>query len=159
MDFIIRFFATGFFVGYLPFAPGTVATLLALGIYLLLPTRLVLASARRESLFFYLLFISIFFFFGVYLSGKAEKFFRNKDNRQIVIDEMVGFFIALFLLPGTYKFIILAFLLYRFFDIVKFPFFWRVQYLPGGWGIMLDDFFAAVITNIVLQIFRLTNFL
>lgn len=149
MDLIIKFFATGFFVGYIPFAPGTVASLLALGIYLILP----------NGLFFYLIFLFFSFFFGVYIASKAEKNFRNKDDRRIVIDEIAGFFIALFLLPGTYKFIILAFLLYRFFDIIKFPFFGRVQYLPGGWGIMLDDLFAAVITNIILQIFRLTKIL
>jgi len=149
LNFLIKFFATGFFVGYLPFAPGTAATLLALGIYLLLP----------KNLSFYLIFIFFSFFFGVYLAGKGEKLFGNKDDRRIVIDEMVGFFVAILFLPATAKFIFLAFLLFRFFDILKFSLIRKLQSLPGGWGVILDDLFAGLFTNLILQFFRLTKIL
>lgn len=159
MNFLIKFLATGFFVGYLPFAPGTAATLLALGIYLLLPTRFALALARQENLSLYLIFIFFSFFFGVYLAGKAEKLFGNKDDRRIVIDEIIGFFVAMLFLPGTPKFIFLVFLLFRFFDIFKFSIIRKVQSLPGGWGVMLDDLFAGLFTNFILQFLRLTKIL
>lgn len=149
MNFLIKFLATGFFVGYTPFVPGTAATLLALGIYLLLPINLPL----------YLIFIFFSFFFGVYLAGKAEKLFGNKDDRRIVIDEIIGFFVAMLFLPGTPKFIFLVFFLFRFFDIFKFSLIRKVQGLPGGWGVMLDDLFAGLFTNFILQFFRLTKIL
>ncbi len=147
-SFLIKFFASGFFLGYTPFAPGTVATLLAILIYLVLP----------KNLFFYTIFTLFIFFAGVYLAERAEKIFTQKDDRRIVIDEIACFFVVMFLLPPTYKFIILGFLIYRFFDIVK-PFFGRLGNLPGGWGIMLDDLFAAIFTNLILQVLCLTKIL
>ncbi len=149
MNFLIRFLATGFFVGYLPFAPGTAATLVAGGIYLLLP----------KNLSLHLIIIFFSFFPGVFLAGKTEKLSGIKDDQRIVIDEIVGFFVAMLFLPATPKFILLAFLLFRFFDILKFSIIRKVQSLPGGWGIMLDDLFAGLFANFILQFFRLTKIL
>lgn len=148
-SFLIRFFASGFFSGYLPFAPGTLATLLALVIYVVLP----------KNTLFYLLFTLVTFFAGIYFSDRAEKIYKNKDDRRIVIDEIAGFFVAMLFLPGTPKFIFLVFLLYRFFDIVKFSLIRKVQSLPGGWGIMLDDFLAALFANFIVRVLSLTIYL
>ena len=69
--------------------------------------------------------------------------------------EIVGFLVAVFLLPFKFKFIISSFILFRFFDCWKpFPI-RRVEKLKGGWGVMLDDLLAGVYTNIILQIYRL----
>ncbi len=149
MNFLIRFLATGFFVGYLPFAPGTAATLVAGGIYLLLP--------GNTSL--HLIIIVFSFLLGVFLAGKVEKLSGIKDDQRIVIDEMFGFFVAMLFLPATPKFILLAFLLFRIFDILKFSIIRKVQSLPGGWGIMLDDLFAGLFANLVLQIIRFAKIL
>lgn len=132
---------TGFFTGYLPLAPATWGSGLALLIFFLVPKLIWLQS----------LIIIFLFFYGVYLSGKLEELW-GKDARRIVIDEVCGMFLSLFLLSWNWKIGIIGFLLFRFFDIVKpFPI-RRSQVLHGGWGIMIDDVIAAFYTNIVLRI-------
>ena len=74
------------------------------------------------------------------------------DPGIIVIDEMAGMLVAFIAIPKELIFIIAAFILFRFFDIVKpFPIN-IVENLSSGWGIVLDDFVAGIFANIVLQI-------
>ena len=82
----------------------------------------------------------------------AEKYFGKKDDGRIVIDEFVGQWVALFLIPCSPGAVLAAFLLFRFYDIVKpFPA-GRSQRLPGGVGVVLDDFFAGIYSNLTLQL-------
>jgi len=133
---------TGFFTGYLPLAPATWGSGFALLIFFLIPKIIWLQS----------IIILFLFFYGLYLSGKLEKMWGERDAKRIVIDEVCGMFLSLFLISWSWKTGILGFLLFRFFDIVKpFPI-RRSQVLPCGWGIMTDDVIAAFYTNIILRI-------
>lgn len=91
----------------------------------------------------------------MYISEEAEKLFWRKDSPQIVFDEVVGAFISVFLLPKKIEYIILAFFIFRFFDIVKpYPIRKIDEKVKGGFGVMLDDVIAAVYTNLTLQAMR-----
>jgi len=82
--------ATGCYAGYVPLAPGTFGTLVAIPLCYLLS---VLGSLEGT------LFVVTFTGFAVWISGEAEKVFKKKDSGLIVIDEMAGFLVSLFLIP------------------------------------------------------------
>ena len=136
--------ATGFGVGYSPVAPGTVGTLVAIPIYYFL-------SAIPSPI--YEITLSGFFFLSVWISENAEISFGKKDDSRIVIDEMMGFFLTMLWVPQTFRFIIIGFFLFRFFDILKpFPIRWIERRFKGGFGVVLDDVMAGVYANIILQV-------
>ncbi len=86
---------------------------------------------------------------GFYVSyDLARKW--GKDPRQIVIDEITAFLIPLFFTPMRILPLLIAFASFRFFDIIKPPPLRRLERLPGGWGIMLDDIGAAIYTSILI---------
>ena len=88
---------------------------------------------------------------GVIVSGKAEKDF-GQDARPIVIDEVLGMGLALLFVPKRIVYYVIAFVLFRLFDIVK-PFPARqAERLPSGWGVMADDLVAGVYANVVVQV-------
>ena len=140
---LIRLIATFFYVGKLPFAPGTLASLVGL---------LLLVCVSRVSFLAFYLFI-ILGGLGFYCCGRAEKLIGKKDPGEIVIDEVCGVFLVFLAVPLNPGFLLAGFVLFRFFDIVKpFPLN-RLERLPGSYGIMLDDILAGVYANLVLQIF------
>jgi phosphatidylglycerophosphatase A len=99
--------------------------------------------------------ILLLFPLGVYVSKESEKIFLKRDSPRIVFDEVVGAFISVFLLPKKIEYIILAFFIFRFFDIVKpYPIRKIDEKVKGGFGVMLDDVIAAVYTNLTLQAMR-----
>ena len=133
---IWRFVATFFYLGKLPFAPGSWGSLGALLLWLLLP---VTFSVQLSV-------IIILFVLGVYSSSRMAKYLDDHDPSEVVIDEVVGMGISLFMLPHSPGLYLLAFILFRGFDILKPSLIYRIQNLPGGWGIMLDDVLAGLIT-------------
>ena len=137
---IWRFAATFFYLGKLPFAPGSWGSLGALALWLFLPL----------SYAVHLAVILILFILGVYASNKVAEDMDDHDPSEVVIDEAVGMGISLFMLPHSLGLYILAFILFRFFDILKPSFIYRLQNLPGGWGIMLDDVLAGFFTLVVV---------
>ena len=136
--------ATLFFIGYCPFAPGTVGTVAALIVYLVLPEKFVNSS-------YFFLFPLLLFLPSVYLCGKAEKSMK-KDDQRIVLDEFVGYFVSMVFLPKGFWLALIGFILFRFFDIVKIPPVNDLQGLKGGWGIVMDDVMAGIYANLLLQI-------
>ena len=76
---------------------------------------------------------------------------NDHDPSEVVIDEAVGMWIALFMLPQSIAIYSMAFIFFRIFDIFKPSFIYRVQNLPGGWGIMMDDVLAGIITWLICQ--------
>ncbi|MCK4649553.1 phosphatidylglycerophosphatase A [bacterium] len=146
MRWLIKFLATGFYTGYTPLAPGTAGSLIGVIIYL-----------GMHHLFwpYYLLILIVLSLFGICISNKATLyFFKEKDSKRIVIDEIVGFLIAMFLIPPTLKFVLAAFIVFRVIDILKpFPL-RRLEKLPGGWGVMCDDLLAGVYANVIIQVIR-----
>jgi len=87
--------------------------------------------------------------FGVWSSTIVEKIW-GKDPARVVIDEVAGMCVGLLFLPVQIKYVLCALILFRFFDIVKPLFIRKMELLPGGWGIMMDDVLAGVYTNILL---------
>ena len=86
---------------------------------------------------------------GVYVTGKSETYFNQKDPSFLNIDELPGMWLTIYALPQG--FIIPGFFLFRLIDIIK-P--WPVsamEKLPGGWGIMADDILGGILGNIILQ--------
>jgi phosphatidylglycerophosphatase A len=89
-------------------------------------------------------------FAGVWSSGRVEPIW-GKDPSRVVIDEVAGMCISLLFLPADVRYLLCAFILFRFFDILKPLFIRTLESLPGGWGIMMDDVLAGFYTNILLQ--------
>ena len=87
---------------------------------------------------------------GVWSSSIVEKVW-GKDPSKVVIDEVAGMAVSLLFLPVNAKYLIAAFILFRFFDILKPLLIRKMEELPAGWGIMADDVLAGVYTNLLLQ--------
>ena len=87
---------------------------------------------------------------GVWSSSVMERFW-GKDPSKVVIDEVAGMCVSLLVLPVNVKYLLAAFILFRFFDILKPLYIRKTEDFPRGWGIMLDDVLAGIYTNILLQ--------
>ncbi len=142
---VIKLLATGFYTGYSPYAPGTAGTILAMLLYLILPS----------SPAFYWLILIVLVAGGTVVSGKAEKMYGKKDSSCIVIDEICGYFITMAFLPKSLPLMILGFAVFRFLDIFKLPFIRRLEDVKGGLGIMLDDIAAGMIGSVILHLINL----
>ncbi|MBN1594749.1 phosphatidylglycerophosphatase A [candidate division FCPU426 bacterium] len=129
-------------VGYFPWASGTLATGWALLPYF----------ACRDNALVYILVILGGGVLGVWSAGEAERILREKDSHRIVIDEVIGYLLAMAFLPAHWFYPLAGFFLFRLFDIWKPLWIRKSQELPGGWGVMLDDVLAGVCTNILLRI-------
>ena len=138
---IWRFVATFFYLGKLALAPGTWGSLGGLFLWLFLPL----------SFFIHLAAIITLFILGIYSSNKTAKYLEDSDPPEVVIDEVVGMGISLFMLPHNFKLYLIAFILFRIFDIFKPLFISRIQNLSGGWGIMLDDVLSGIITFVIIN--------
>jgi len=137
--------ATGLGAGYLPKAPGTWGSLLALPLHFFL---------RQLAPQHYALSLAAIFFIGVIAAGQAEKILDRKDPGVVVIDEVIGMLITLIAAPDNPLIWLLGFLLFRFFDIVKpYPIRLIDQRINGGMGIVLDDVLAGIYSLIALQVF------
>lgn len=90
---------------------------------------------------------------GIWAAGRAEKFFGRVDPGQVVIDEVVGQMLTLFLWPdSTWKWLLAGFLIFRICDVAKpFPL-RRLERVPSGWGIMLDDVGAGLYSLVILAL-------
>jgi phosphatidylglycerophosphatase A len=139
----ILFLAQGAYAGRSPIAPGTAGTLVGVLLYL---------GMRDLSPVLYGMLIVLFCFLGTFSAGRAEEMLGSKDNPSIVIDEIAGYLIAMFMVPPSWVAVAAAFFVFRFFDIVKPWPLHRLQDLPGGLGVMLDDIGAGIYTNIAFQI-------
>jgi phosphatidylglycerophosphatase A len=133
--------ATVLGVGYAPLAPGTFGSAAGLVLWWLLP-----ASPFVQGLAIVTIFIV-----GSWSGGIAERHFNRKDPGQVVIDEVLGMLITLFMNPVGWAGAIVAFLLFRAADIVKPYPANQLERLRGGVGVMADDAMAAVYANLVLR--------
>lgn len=130
------FLAFGFGSGLSPKAPGTVGTLAAIPIWLLL-------TQLSAPLYWGLVLIAVIA--GIYICGSAAKKLGVHDHSGIVWDEFVGFWIAMPFMPSQGWSLLWGFALFRFFDIVKpWPIGWLDKKVHGGLGIMLDDIVAGL---------------
>ena len=132
-----------FGVGRLPKAPGTFGSLAALPVVLLMSGLGPVVGA---------VFLVVFVGLAIRAAGITEQVLRQRDPGVIVVDEVAGMLVALYLLPATWGFLAGGFFLFRLFDIVKpFPI-RRLERLPGGAGVVLDDVLAGVFANLALRV-------
>ena len=95
-------------------------------------------------------------FVSVAVSDAAEAILGHKDDQRIVIDEWVGYLASIALLPKTPHVLLVAFVLFRLVDTTKPAGINRLARLPGGWGVVMDDFAGGVLVNAVLRVLRLS---
>jgi phosphatidylglycerophosphatase A len=139
----IHFMALGFGSGLMPKAPGTYGTLAAIPLYLIL---------SQLNLALYLIITGIVCVAGVYICDYTSKALGVHDHSGIVIDEIAGYFITMIAVPNEMIWMLLGFVLFRFFDILKpWPISWLDKNLQGGLGIMLDDVLAGFLALICLH--------
>jgi len=134
--------ATVFGVGYAPVAPGTFGSAAGLLLWWLLP-----ASPVVQGVTIVALFIA-----GSWSGNIAEHHFGRTDPGQVVIDEVMGMLITLFLNPVGWIGAFAGFLLFRVFDVIKPYPANRLEQLHGGVGVMADDGMAAIYANLVLRL-------
>jgi len=131
-----HFFSLGFGSGLVPKGPGTAGTLVGFPLFWLL--------APRMNGYLFMLLLVIAFVVGVWMCGKTGRALGVEDHGGIVWDEIVAFMLVLFFTPQGIYWQLLAFVLFRFFDIVKpQPIRYFDKNLHGGLGVMFDDLLAA----------------
>jgi len=131
-------------LGYMKKAPGTIGTLGAIPM-----TVLMILFFNEIS---YLIVTLIFVLISIFIVDKYEKMSEEHDQKKIVIDEVVGYMVAMASLPLTGVSLILSFILFRFFDILKpFPIGYIDKNMKGGLGVVVDDVAAGLVTNLIMQ--------
>ena len=145
-----HWFSLGFGSGLSPIMPGTVGTLFAWVSFAALDGRLTVIEWAA--------LITVGFVAGIYITGFTARKMGTDDPSPVVWDEIVAFWLVLvFVTPETFAGQLWAFLVFRFFDMVKPP---PIRYfdrrVKGGFGIMLDDLVAAFFTLLVIALWRMT---
>jgi len=142
---------TFFFVGKIPIAPGTMGSFATLILWYFTP------HLSFTMVIYLLFFIFSFSYYTILVTLRKTK---DKDPQYIVIDEVIGMWIALLplshfklldtLTSNHMKYILLTFILFRLFDIMKPSIIYRSQFIPGPLGILLDDVIAGIVTSLIL---------
>jgi phosphatidylglycerophosphatase A len=145
-DIVSLLLATVFGVGYTPMCPGTASCVVAVIVYLLIPS---------TTAFFIVTVISTIIAFLV--SGRAERIYGEKDCKKIVIDDFSGMLITLLFMPKTVNviFIPAAFFLFRMLDMLKIPPADKIEKCGGSKGVVGDDVIAGLYSLGVIQAVRL----
>lgn len=142
---ILSIIPTFLYFGYFPKIPGTFGTFGGVLFSIFLVDYL---KIDPHTFLFTTIFIIIL---SVYSSNWAINYFNSNDPKEVVIDEVAGFMVSILYIPLELRYIIVAFILFRLFDISK-PFFVKsFEKLPKGWGITFDDVAAGVLANFLLQ--------
>ena len=138
--------AFGLGAGLTPKLPGTVGTLLAIPLWWWL--------SNLHSVL-YLVITACAFVLGIWVCDQAMARLSQHDHPGIVIDEIVGYFLALAVVPVGLGWLLVSFVLFRLFDIVKpWPIGWLDRRVEGGVGVMLDDLVAGIYTAVCILIIR-----
>ena len=147
---LTKLIATLFFTGYAPVAPATVGSALVAVGYYLFGSFLGVAG--------WLAVLTAVFFLAVYAAQVMEREW-GKDPGRVVVDEAVGYLVTVAFLPHSLGLAIAGFVLFRIFDIAKPPPARRLESLPGGWGVVMDDVAAGIYGNLLLRLALLTGLL
>ena len=144
MNRLVEIFATYFYVGKIPKAPGTWGTLAALPLWY---------GLSFLNPLWYMTVVFILVLSSIFICQIYEKNTESHDSKEIVIDEVVGFLITMTWLPVTWQSAVFGFVVFRFLDILKPPPIRQLdQKVQGGVGVVIDDVAAGILANILLQI-------
>ena len=137
------FLGLGFGSGLAPKAPGTFGTLVAIPLYYLM---------CDLPLVWYLAIIVAGFIAGVWICQQSADWLGSDDPSAVVWDEIIGYLITMIAAPTGWQWVVLGFVLFRFFDILKpWPISLADRALHGGFGIMVDDVIAGVFALVCVQ--------
>jgi phosphatidylglycerophosphatase A len=143
---LLLFIASGGTVGYIPFASGTFGSLVAIPLFWLFE------PWRHLSVALYLLTFIAAVAAACWIAGRAEALLREHDSHVIVIDEIVGYLAATLFLAPTWEHTVLAFFIFRLFDVIKpFPAGAIDRSMPGGAGVVLDDVVSGLYANLATR--------
>ena len=149
IPFYHEMIATGLGVGHFPYGPGTMGALLAILIWYPITT-----MANHTTWFIITLaLILVFTLLGAWSSTVAERYW-GEDPSRVVIDEVVGQWITLLAVPAVFSWwhVLAAFVLFRFFDIIKPLGVRKMENFNSGWGIMADDILAGCYGAILIYL-------
>jgi phosphatidylglycerophosphatase A len=143
----VHLLAVGLGSGLIPKSPGTMGSIASIAVWYLF---------NALTPVYYWTVIIVAFFFGCWICQKTADAMGLDDPGSIVWDEFVGMWITLFFIPNhAWQWILVAFLAFRFFDILKpWPIRWFDSKVSGGFGIMIDDVIAAIFAGIILVVLR-----
>ncbi len=140
---IANLIATFFYVGLSPYVPGTLGTLAAIPLFYLL---------SFTPVYVYLAFTILIILISIWASSISESIYGKTDPRQIVTDEVCGYLVTMSFVQPTLTNMLVGFLFFRIFDIVKPPPAKQAERLHGGLGVVLDDVAAGIYANIVIHL-------
>ncbi len=139
----VCFLGLGFGSGLAPIAPGTFGTIAAIPVYWLM---------SGLPLISYLLLTLIAFIAGIWICQRSADWLGKDDPSAVVWDEIVGYLVTMIAAPVGWQWMLIGFVLFRFFDIIKpWPIRWFDKNLHGGLGIMVDDVVAGVFATLILH--------
>lgn len=145
MDRLVVFLASGSYVGYLPIAPGTFGSLLALPVLAWLGYAGTAATTVASI-------VAVATLTAMPLCDRAGRIYGHADSPRIVLDEVCGMLVAGALLPPTTRMLGLAFLAFRLFDVVKpFPAGWLDRHAKNGFGVVADNVVAGIYAHLVVR--------
>ena len=148
---LITFLVTFGYIGKIKYFPGTLGSFAGL-----------LVGAVIIKLTNYNVFISCFFILtmiSVFAVDEYLKSSKNLDPQEVVVDEVLGQWIAIAFIPFNFKSFLIAFLIFRFFDISKIFPINKIEKIRGYLGVIGDDLFAGVITGIIILSFTYYGFI
>lgn len=154
LSWLRRAGASLFFIGYFPWASGTIGSAVTVGGIWYLNTKYP-AFFTAQYYLYYWFAIAAVTVVSIFLSNDSKNVFGDDDPSPVIIDEVAGQLVTFFMIPLTFKTMIAGFLLFRFYDIVKPWFVNDLQELEEGAGITLDDVAAGVLANITLALILL----
>lgn len=138
----VLFLAFGFGAGLAKKAPGTIGTIIAIPVYLML---------IQGNLVYYSLATILVILSGIWICGSAAEKLGEHDFSGIVWDEIAGYLVTMWLVPYSWQTIVSGFILFRVFDIFKpWPINWIDTKVHNGLGIMLDDLIAGCFAGLIL---------
>ncbi|NPA57828.1 MAG: phosphatidylglycerophosphatase A [Aquificae bacterium] len=141
------FLSTGFFVGKIPVAPGTLGTLVGV-----IPILIYWNKGGQYQLLNQISITMAVFLIGIWASTVVVETFKEKDPEYVVIDEIAGYMVAMVGFEPTWQHLLTAFVIFRIFDILKPPPIRYFERLPSGLGVMADDIVAGIYSWIVMFI-------
>ena len=151
LHFFIKFLLTGFNSGLIKYMPGTCGTLVAVFLYYFFFNNSIEINVLLLLILLLLSFLALNYSY-------SKSIFKEVDDKTIVIDEIIGFLSFMIFFEPTINNIIIGFVLFRFFDIVKpFPIYLVDRNLKNAFGVIFDDmiagFFAGVILYLIINVF------
>jgi phosphatidylglycerophosphatase A len=134
-------------LGYFPVASGTVGSLAAIPLFLWT------ADLQQASPVLTVVAFGLGTLLACWIAGKAEEFLNEHDSHAIVLDEVLGYLAATLFLAPTWEHAIVAFFVFRLFDVVKpYPAGLIDARVPGGYGVVLDDVVSGIYANLATRV-------